>query len=145
MTALPVVPGCGVIIEVLPYLEVSCVSDETSKSKTCPRDHENQGSLITLAWGKASEDSGHQREQVRTNTQDSLEVRFPPSDVSSRGEEGRFEDRDDVEPTLVRSDSAGHAERLRVDEQRATFPQVTSETSITVTLHLSGFPSSMNP
>lgn len=112
-----------------------CVSNETSKgiateeescAATCPQDHEIQGSLITLAWGKPSEDSGDQGAEVAQITQDSLEMPFQPSDVSSRGEQGPFEDRDDVEPTLVHWDSTGHPERLRVDEQHGTFPQVTS-------------------
>lgn len=112
-----------------------CVSDETSKgiateeescAATCPQDHENQGSLITLAWGKPSEDSGDQGAEVAAVPQHRLEMQFQSSDVSSRGEQGQFEDRDDVEPTLVQSDSAGHPERPRVDEQRGTFPQVTS-------------------
>lgn len=139
LTALAIVPDCGVIIEVLPYLEVLSVSDETSKgiateeescTATRPQDHENQGSLITLAWGKPSEDSGDQGAEVagiRTGQlQDSLEIRFRSSDMSSRGEQGPFEDRNDVEPMLVQSDSTGHLERLRVDEQQGSFPQVTS-------------------
>lgn len=122
-----------------------CVSDETHKgiaaeeegrAATCPQDHENQGELITLAWGKPSEDSDHQRAEVASITQDSLEAPFQSSDVSSRGGGGQFEDGDDVEPTLVRSDSAGNPERLRADEQRGTFPQVTSANSaIAITLH----------
>lgn len=128
--------GCGEIIEVLPYLEVLCVSEEISKSgsteeesraATCPQDHENQGSLITLAWGKLSEDSGEQGAEDAVITRDSLETRFQPSDVSGRDELGGFEDRDDVEATLVRCDSTGHPEGLPVDEQRGTFAQVTSE------------------
>lgn len=133
--ALPTASGCGVIIEALPYLEVSCVSDETSKgipteedsgAVPCPQDHENQSSLITLAWGKPPEDSGDRAAEVAEVTRDSLDTQFQSSDVSSRGEEGRLEDRDDVDPTLVQSESIGHLERLRVDEQRGTFPQVTS-------------------
>lgn len=134
--ALPTASGCGVIIEVLPYLEVLCVSDETSKgipteedsgAVPCPQDHENQSSLITLAWGKPPEDSGGRAAEVAGVTQDSLDTQFQSSDVSSRGEEGLLEDRDDVDPTLVQSESIGHLERLRVDEQRGTFPQVTSK------------------
>lgn len=128
--------GCGEIIEVLPYLEVLCVSEEISKSgsteeesraATCPQDHENQGSLITLAWGKLSEDSGVQGAGDAVITRDSLETQFQPSDVSSRGELGEFEDRDDVEATLDRCDSTGHPEGPPVDEQHGTFAQVTSE------------------
>ncbi|XP_029698159.1 uncharacterized protein [Takifugu rubripes] len=123
--------GCGEIIEVLPYLEV-CVSEEISKSgsteeesraATCPQDHENQGSLITLAWGKLSEDSGEQGAGDAVITQDSLETRFQLSDVSCRGELGEFEDRDDVEAALVRCDSTGHPEGPPVDEQHGTFAQ----------------------
>lgn len=125
--------GCGEIIEVLPYLEVLCVSEEISKSgsteeesraATSPQDHENQGLLITLAWGKLSEESGEKGVEDAAITRDSLETRFQPSDVSGRGE---FEDRDDVEATLVRCDSTGHPEGLPVDEQRGTFAQVTSK------------------
>lgn len=111
------------------------MSDETSKGitteeescvATCPQDHQNQSSLITLAWAKPSEDCGDQGAEVRGVTQDSLEMRFQSSDVSNRGEQGPFEDRDDVEPTPVQPDSTGHLEKLRVHEQRGTFPQVTS-------------------
>lgn len=135
VTELPAVSGCGVIIEVLPYLEVSCVSDETSKSvatevdsrsATCLQDHENQSSLITLAWGKPCEDPGDQGAEVAAIAHDTLEMTFQSSDGSSGGEQGQFEDRADAEPTLVQSGSAGHPGRLRVDEQRRTFPQVTS-------------------
>lgn len=114
------------IIEVLPYLEVLCVSDETSKGlateeDSCavprPQDHENQSSLITLAWGKPPEDSGDRATEVAGVTQHSLDTQFQSSDLSSRGEEGLFEDRDDVDPTLVQSESIGDPERLRVDEQ----------------------------
>lgn len=110
-----------------------CVSEEISKSGSteeesraamCPQDHENQGSLITLAWGKLSEDSGEKGAGDAAITRDSLETRFQPSDVSGGGE---FEDRDDVEATLVRCDSTGHPEGPPVDEQRGTFAQVTSE------------------
>lgn len=133
--AFPIVSGCGVIIEVLPYLEVLCVSDETSKgiaseeescAATCPQDLENQGSLITLAWGTPSRDSGDQGAEVTGIAQDSLEMRFQSSDMSSRGEQGQFEDRGDVGPTPVQSDSTCYPERPRVEEQRGTFPQVAS-------------------
>lgn len=125
VTALDVVSGCGVIIEVLPYLEVLCVSDESagpreeSGAATCPQDHENQGSLITLAWGKPSEDAGTAR--------DRLETPFQPRAASSGGERGQFEDRDDAEPTLVQSEPTGRPEGLRADEESSTFSQVTSE------------------
>lgn len=128
--------GCGEIIEVLPYLEVLCVSEEISKSgcteeerraAACPQDHENQGSLITLAWGKLSEDSGEQGAGDAVITRDSLETQFQPREVSGRGELGEFEDRDDVEATLVRCDSTGHPEGPPADEQHGTFAQVTSE------------------
>lgn len=134
--ALPTVSGCGVIIEVLPYLEVLCVSDETGKGLAteedscavpCPQDHENQSSLITLAWGKPPEESGDRAAEVAEVTQDSLDTQFQSSDVSSRGEEGLLEDRDDVDPTLVQSESIGHLERASLYEQRGTFPQVTSQ------------------
>ena len=145
VTALAVVSGCGVIIEVRPYLEVLCVPDETSKgiateerscAATTPQDHENQGSLITLAWAKPFQESGDQGAEVTEITQDSVEMPFQSRHASSRGQHGQFEDTDDVEPTLVRSDSTGHPERLRVNEQRLTSPQVTSASSrITVILH----------
>lgn len=133
------------IIDVLPYLEVLCVSDETSKgitteedscAVTCPQDHENQNSLITLAWGNPPEDSG---ERGAEGTRDSLDMAFHSSDVSSRGEQGLFEDRDDVDPTMDQSDSTGHPERLRED---GTFPQVTSanfENPNNSVFHLNGF------
>lgn len=120
------------IIDVVPYLEVLCVSEETRKTvvteeetraATCPQDHENQGSLITLAWGKPSEDSDQGAEDAGI-TQDSSEMRSQPSDVSGSGELGQFDDRDDVEPTLVQCESTAG---LPVDAQRSTFAQVTSE------------------
>lgn len=120
------------IIDVVPYLEVLCVSEETrktvvteeeSRAATCPQDHENQGSLITLAWGKPSEDSDQGAEDAGI-TQDSSEMRSQPSDVSGSGELGQFDDRDDVEPTLVQCESTAG---LPVDAQRSTFAQVTSE------------------
>lgn len=117
-------------------MEVLCISEEISKSGStekesraaaCPQDHENQGSLITLAWGKLSEDSGEKGAGDAVITRDSLETRFQPSDVSCRGELGEFEDRDDMEATLVRCYSTGHPEGLPVDEQRGTFAPVMSE------------------
>lgn len=117
-------------------MEVLCISEEISKSGSteeesraaaCPQDHENQGSLITLAWGKLSEDSGEKGAGDAVITRDSLETRFQPSDVSCRGELGGFEDNDDMEATLVRCYSTGHPEEPPVDEQRGTFAPVTFE------------------
>lgn len=113
-----------------------CVSEEIGKSgftedksreATCVQDHENQGSLITLAWGKPSEDRGEQGAGDAVITRDSLETRFKPSDGSGRAELGEFEDRDDVEAMLVQCYSTGHPEGPPVDEQCGTFAQVTSE------------------
>ncbi|XP_051237928.1 uncharacterized protein LOC127353026 [Dicentrarchus labrax] len=65
--------GCGVAMEDLPYLEILCVSDAASNAhqsldaetgpqegecgaSKSPQSYEKQGSLITLAWSKPTEE-----------------------------------------------------------------------------------------
>lgn len=98
------------IKEGLAYLEVSVPVEGGSSAPACPKDLENQGSLITLAWGKPSQDSGDRGAEGAEMTRDSLET------LSQR-----FEDREDGEAPPAESDSAGGY------EQRSTLPQVTSE------------------
>lgn len=130
------------IIEVLPYLEILCISDATSNTPQSlaaeggaqvedggsgtksPQSYEKQGSLITLAWSKPPEDDTDLKTQIQ------------PSDINSTGEHTQFEetsgerDREGLKPTLVQSDSTGHPEAQSAEEQCSTIRQVLSEQTI---------------
>lgn len=130
------------IIEVLPYLEILCISDATSNTPQSlaaeggaqvedggsgtksPQSYEKQGSLITLAWSKPPEDDRDLKTQIQ------------PSDINSTGEHTQFEetsgerDREGLKPTLVQSDSTGHPEAQSAEQQCSTIRQVLSEQTI---------------
>lgn len=130
------------IIEVLPYLEILCISDATSNTPQSlaaeggaqvedggsgtksPQSYEKQGSLITLAWSKPPEDDTDLKTQIQ------------PSDINSTGEHTQFEetsgerDREGLKPTLVQSDSTGHPEAQSAEQQCSTIRQVLSEQTI---------------
>lgn len=130
------------IIEVLPYLEILCISDATSNTPQSlaaeggaqvedggsgtksPQSYEKQGSLITLAWSKPPEDDTDLKTQIQ------------PSDINSTGEHTQFEetsgerDREGLKPTLVQSDSTGHPEAQSAEQQCSTIRQVLSAQTI---------------
>lgn len=145
------------IIEVLPYLEILCVSDATSNTPQSlaaeggaqvedkgsgtksPQSYEKQGSLITLAWSKPPEDNTDYEAEAAGQSQDvesCLKMQIQPSDISSTGEHTQFEetsgerDREGLKPTLVQSDSTGHPEAQSAEQQCSTIRQVLSEQAI---------------
>ncbi|XP_067358466.1 uncharacterized protein [Channa argus] len=84
--------GCGAVMEELPYLEILCVSDQTSEthqkiaaesraqdegegSTTAPQNYEKQGSLITLAWSKPPHnDTNYDTEPADEGTEQSQDL-----------------------------------------------------------------------
>lgn len=123
--------GCGVVIEVLPYLEIMGGSD--AKSNTAPsllkegggqgedkasdaqrhNSFEKQGSLITLAWSKPPEDDSDCEAEAVGYSQDverRLKTQIMKSGMNSGGEDTQFEETsgdqesEGVKPTLVEPD-----------------------------------------
>ncbi|KAM7003489.1 uncharacterized protein LKV04_004544 [Tautogolabrus adspersus] len=128
---------CGAIMEDLPYLEILCVSDETSnphqplateggtpegdkgremKSTQCI---EKQGSLIALAWSKPSDDDceAEAADEDRERSQEpesSLKTQVEPTEIDHSTEEtspsehnSRESDREEVKPTMNQFVSTG--------------------------------------
>lgn len=157
ITILCITPGCGAIIEVLPYLEILCVADETGNTPQShsaeggaqvedkgsatksPQSFEKQGSLITLAWSKPPEDDADYEAEAAGQSQDvesCLKTQIQPSGISSTGEHTQFEEtsgeREDLKLTLVQSDSTGHPEAQCAEQQCSTIRQVLSEQTINI-------------
>lgn len=154
ITILCITPGCGAIIEVLPYLEILCVSDETGNTPqshsaeggaqveekgSATKSFEKQGSLIALAWSKPPEDETDYEAEAAGQSQDvesCLKTQIQPSDISSTGEHTQFEEtsgeREDLKLTLVQSDSTGHPEAQSTEQQCSTIRQVLSEQTINI-------------
>lgn len=118
-------PGCGAIMEDLPYLEILCVSDTqddaleslAAEGGTCNEDEggateshqscDKQRCLITLAWSKPSEDEAEtangeseQNHDDSTKTQIQSTLQCEKTVQETNGE--------DVNPTLLQSGSSDH-------------------------------------
>lgn len=155
ITILCVTPGCGAIAEVVPYLEVLCVSGEAGNTPQShsvergaqeedkgsamksPQSFEKQDSLIALAWSKAQQDdTDHEAESAGQSQDDEscLKTQIKPSDITSTGEQTQFEknsgEREDLELALVQPDSAGPPETQSPKQQCSTITQVLSEQTI---------------
>lgn len=155
ITILCITPGCGALTEVVPYLEVLCVSDETGNTPQShsvergaqeedkgsamksPQSFEKQDSLITLAWSKPQQDDTDYEAESAGQSQDvesCLKTQIKPSGITSTGEQTQFEEtsgeREDLKLALVQPDSTGHPETQSPKQQCSSITQVLSEQTI---------------
>lgn len=128
-------------MEDLPYLEILCVSDAASNAHQSldaeagpqegecgatksPQSYEKQGSLITLAWSKPTEEDTDCEAEAAGQSRDVVsKTQVQPSNLNSTTENMQFvetlgdRDREDLKPTLFHSDSTGHLDTLSTDQQ----------------------------
>lgn len=117
-------PGCGAIMEDLPYLEILCVPDTrgdaleslAAEEGTCKEDegsvteshqsYDKQRCLITLAWSKPSEDEAETaNRETEQNHDNSTKTQIQSTQCEKIVQET---DGEDVNPTLLQSGSSDH-------------------------------------
>ncbi|XP_069384641.1 uncharacterized protein [Paralichthys olivaceus] len=134
---------CGAVVEEMPYLEILCVSDATSKTHLAseggcreeeggnvtksPQTYEKQGSLITLAWSKPPEDDEDDCDAAAADrgagksqdSESSMRIQVLPIDMSRTAEYTQYEEtsgenhEEELKPTLLQS----AAEQCSTDRQ----------------------------
>lgn len=128
--------GCGVDIEVLPYLEImggsdakgytasSSLKEEGGQGEGSGISFEKQGSLITQAWSKPAEDDSDCEAEAVGYSQDverRLKTHIQQSGMNSGGEDTQFEETsgdqesEGVKPTPVEPDCTHQLEAQSAD------------------------------
>ncbi|KAK2842202.1 hypothetical protein Q5P01_012402 [Channa striata] len=128
--------GCGAVMEELPYLEISCVSDTTSEtqqkiaaergaqeegagSTISSQNYEKQGSLITLAWSKPPhDDTGYDTESADGATEQSQDRQSSVQIQAHFCEVGSTAEHTPCDETSGESGSRGHHKTQSADQQR---------------------------